>query len=642
MLMVWTLALLFLLKLRFPKNIPVSNVLRQRYGYPALQGFRKVEHASKNLEKKEQDLHFLRCCKTYDVIPKFLKFKLYRKSLNNSELYRKWQKKLLDLEIRTKEKEINEAKRKLVHCKENLKTLVSRLDLICLNRFIKNKIDVYRNNVRRIHERKLIKIGGKHSLSSCDPDKVVFNLSSVTLSFREKFLLSFGLDFCLPIYKPSFYKYFLDFESLVARLKQLKISGNYVFEDVVQSIKKVASHHFNEFKAYKVFSPIISRADISLLRSLGRNKDLVVCKPDKGRGVVLLDKKDYVSKMNDILVDSSKFTKLLYTDIHKLATKIEDKVSRFVNNLVSLNVINLSESRLLKPCGSSPAILYGLPKIHKALIPLRPIMAAYNTASYKLSKYLVPILSPFTTNEYTVKNSYELSQFLSDYKLPTSYYMVSYDIKSLFTNIPLDETIDICSSLAFSGVQNFLGMTKNVFRNLLSICVKDNLFIFNGDLYKQTDGVAMGCPLGPTFANVFLCFHEQNWLNNCPNSFKPVFYRRYVDDTLVFFKKKDHAMRFLDYINGQHDKISFTMESENNSKLPFLDLLIEKHAGGLSLSVFRKPTFSGLGTSFFSFCFFNFKINSIKTLLHRAFSLSSSYLIFHEEVKFLRDYPVDT
>ena len=641
--MVFTAALviLFLLKLRFPRNTPVSDILLVRYGYPALQGFRKVEHISKNLEKKKLDLNFLKCCKTYEVFPKFLKFKLYKKSLHNSLLYKSWQKKLLNLEISTKEKEIRETQLKLSQSRDHLKSLVSRLDYLCLLKFIERKTTQLKVKVSAVHDRKLHNIGGRLSLNSCDPDKVIFNYSSTTLSNREKFLLSFGLDFCLPVFKPSFYKYFLDFENLINRLKRLKLSQGFNFDMVVKCVQDVACKTFYGFKRSKVFSPIFSRADINILRSLGKKEDLVICKPDKGKGVVLLDRADYVYKMNDILNDATKFTKLVYADIYKLKTKVEDKVIRFINILVSLNIINDSDAKSLKPTGSNPATLYGMPKVHKTSVPLRPVVAAYNTASYHLAKFLVPILYPFTTNEFTVKNSYELSQYLSTCRIPDSYYMVSYDIKSLFTNVPLDETINICTNLAFASVDKFMGFTRSVFRNLLGVCVKDNLFVFNGDLYKQTDGLSMGSPLSPTFANIFLCFHEQKWLENCPPNFKPYLYRRYVDDTIVIFKDKSHATGFLEYLNRQHSNIKFTMECEENKTLPFLDLTIEKCDGGLSFSIYRKPTFSGLGTSFFSYCHFNFKLNALKTLLHRAYTLTSCYAYFHNEINFLKRYFYD-
>ena len=66
----------------------------------------------------------------------------------------------------------------------------------------------------------------------------------------------------------------------------------------------------------------------------------------------------------------------------------------------------------------------------------------------------------------------------------------------------------------------------------------------------------MGFPLGPTLGNIFLCFHEQIWLDNCPVEFKPVIYRRFVDDTFLLFRSKEHIEKFRLYLNCQHPNIS--------------------------------------------------------------------------------------
>ena len=501
MLFTATLVVLFLLKLRFPRNTPISQVLRQRYGHASLRVFRNYEQASTKLVKKKLDLKYLISCKSYNVFPKFLSFKLYRKTLCNSNLYKSWQRKLLNNEIETKRKKIINYETHVSQCSESLRNLMSHLDFYCLCGFVRRKVEKTKTNVSKIHEKKLQKIGANYNLKSCDPNKVIFNHSNVVLSIREKFLLSFGLDFCLPIYKPSFFKYFLAFENVVDRIKNCKLANGYSFERVIDCIRSVSYREFYGFKPYNVFSPIFTRADISILKNLGKNKDVVICRPDKGRGVVLLNRKDYINKMKDILNDFTKFTKLRYTDIFALTTKLEDKVNRFIKKLLSLSVITLDESKSLKPTGSNPAKLYGLPKTHKSTVPLRPIMAAYDTACYKLAKFLVPLLSNLTINEYTIKNSYKLTESLSDFQVLDNYYMCSYDVKSLFTNVPLDETIDICTNLIFEGINNFKGMTKAVFKDLLSLVTKDGLFIFNNELYKQIEGVAMGSPLGPTVAN---------------------------------------------------------------------------------------------------------------------------------------------
>ena len=100
--------------------------------------------------------------------------------------------------------------------------------------------------------------------------------------------------------------------------------------------------------------------------------------------------------------------------------------------------------------------------------------------------------------------------------------MASFDIKSLFTNIPLDETIDIIVNKCFSNTYRFHGFTQQQFTNLLTMTVKNCHFLFDGKLYHQKDGVAMGSPLGPLFGNIFLLFHERTWLADCPHTFKPI------------------------------------------------------------------------------------------------------------------------
>ena len=90
----------------------------------------------------------------------------------------------------------------------------------------------------------------------------------------------------------------------------------------------------------------------------------------------------------------------------------------------------------------------------------------------------------------------------------------------LFTNIPLGETIDICTNTLFENMEKVEGLSKIEFKELLSLATKESYFIFNGQLYKQVDGVAMGSPLGPTLANAFLVHFEKNCLQNYPSDFK--------------------------------------------------------------------------------------------------------------------------
>ena len=123
--------------------------------------------------------------------------------------------------------------------------------------------------------------------------------------------------------------------------------------------------------------------------------------------------------------------------------------------------------------------------------------------------------------------------------------MASFDIKDLYTNIPLEETIEICLSLLHAPLIN---LPLDLFKKLLELSVYNTMFAFNGKYYKQKDGLGMGLPLSPTLANIFLCYHERKWIQECPAEFRPVFYRRYVDDTFLLFRNPSHLHDFLEYI----------------------------------------------------------------------------------------------
>ena len=205
---------------------------------------------------------------------------------------------------------------------------------------------------------------------------------------------------------------------------------------------------------------------------------------------------------------------------------------------------------------------------------------------------------PFADNQYSVKNSATFVPQLKPYNRNSEkLFMASFDVEScLYTNVPLTETIDIITNIVFHNqAQSFLGLNRSSFTKLLDIATRNCFFLFDKRLYRQCEGLGMGLPHSQVFANIFLAFHEEQWLTNCPAHFKPVLYRR----SFVLFSDKSHAPLFLNYLNRQHNNINFTMETENDRSLSFLDVSVCTNADGFSTSVFRKPTFSGLGISFF-------------------------------------------
>ena len=219
--------------------------------------------------------------------------------------------------------------------------------------------------------------------------------------------------------------------------------------------------------------------------------------------------------------------------------------------------------------------------------------------------------------------------------------MASFDVSSLFTNIPLNETIDLCTDLIFDESDSFdfsdCTFKRAEFKKLICLAVKKNHFIFNGNLYDRMDGVAMGSPLGPAFANKFMSCLEKNSLGSCPDEFWPVLYRWYLDDAFCLFHKKEHAEKFLDFINSQHPNIKFTVEFENDNSIPFLDVLVTRDDTGFSTSLYRKKTYTGLYSNFDSLAPDKYKANLISVLILRAFQICSSYVSFHQEITRIKD-----
>ena len=132
----------------------------------------------------------------------------------------------------------------------------------------------------------------------------------------------------------------------------------------------------------------------------------------------------------------------------------------------------------------------------------------------------------------------------------------------------------ISALIRFENTEKVEGLSKIEFKQLLSLATKESYSIFNGKLYKQVGGVAMGSPLGPTLVNVFLVHFEKSWLQNCASDFKPHYCGRYFDDIFVSFTSAKHVEVFQHFLNGRHADMSFTIESEKQNRMFSFDVQI--------------------------------------------------------------------
>ena len=470
------LCLLFILQIRYPANKPISATIRRKFGHGGLLEFRKVEDTSRKLSKAKLGLHFLTCCKAYDIFPDFLKPKLYRNDLYNNELYHDFKLKLLNFEIEDKLKRIKHLENALRDFKTTLRNITTFIDYECLNFYIQKNVKKTEEKNKESQRKKIEVLGGRLELRKCESKSVVFNYSDRVLTNREVFLLSLGLDFRLPVYKPNFYKYYLYFENFISTLKRCKIAEGKSFSDLCEFIKFKAKECFRNHRSRKIFSPLICKDDLTILKELGSDKTIKIFKPDKGRGTVIMNVQEYNRKISAILSDFTKFEKVSL-DPFSLALRVEDKVNRFLMKLKKFGMITEMIYKNLHVTGSSPGVLYGLARIHKNGIPLRPILAAYNTASFSLSKFLIPLIDHLSSNSYTIRNAYDFVNQIKNLNIDQETYMVSFDISSLYTNVPVSETLEIIINKLFIGVDAmYLGYSKKLFYEMLNLAVSNTYF----------------------------------------------------------------------------------------------------------------------------------------------------------------------
>ena len=227
-------------------------------------------------------------------------------------------------------------------------------------------------------------------------------------------------------------------------IRNLETLSNEDLDFVKTKTKETALLSFRQYKE-----------ELTALTNLSKNKDIVIQKSDKGNSVVIVDKDTYIKRMENLLSDQRKFEKVtLKNDAFlNFVVKQEKRIDTIFKNLVDSNSMSKEMRKFVKPVGTRPGIMYGNCKVDKQQVdgcpPFGLILSALQTPTYNRAKVLVLILIPFTKNEYTVKNSFQFAEEI--YEQDPTLSMGSLDVDSLFTNIPLDETIAICVNQLFEN-----------------------------------------------------------------------------------------------------------------------------------------------------------------------------------------------
>ena len=177
--------------------------------------------------------------------------------------------------------------------------------------------------------------------------------------------------------------------------------------------------------------------------------------------------------------------------------------------------------------------------------------------------------------------------------------MVSYDVVSLFTAIPVEKACEYIRKKPNEDTTLHLrtNLTTDEIISLLDFTLSNNYFVYSDSIYKKIHGYAMGNPVSPVVANLCIEIIEESAIT--ASTTPPKVWKRYVDDRFVIIKKHS-VSTFHDTLNSIDPKISFTIETENNGQISFLDTLVSRKDGVVIIDVYRKSTHTDRYLDFFS------------------------------------------
>lgn len=537
---------------------PIKNILRlPTIIFHLLEPFATMEEKIRNIREASEaklkflyqkyrvhvlrySLHiwFVRECLRRDLRPRFVLFSLQLDDKLTSEKISKWLiKKWLNSELQKWYGRKNVATRLLMMTHLRLAGLVDTPELLshinAVDERCRQERDVIRNKKNRKLEalmKEKEKVTKKRSLPAPSfPPRVTY-LTNTTFTKSEKELLGKGLQFAVP------------------PLNRKKTTDNLLADLTVGLSRKNESATIQCAEILTKFPvdsvPRDTRDTIKSLRQKVRDCDLIVTKADKGNCTVVMERADYDQKIMTFINDND--GKLIDFDFCKYSVDVR----RCIKD--SEVIIPSEEKQRLISINPLPPRLYGLPKIHKEGSPIRPIVSFISSPTYHLCRYLDRWFKAATQfhSPHSVHNTFELVNCIKDVNPPPHSTLVSFDVTSLFTKVPLSPTVrHVESILQGSDIPH---QASKEFLSLLGTCLARNVCKFKDEFYEFSDGLPMGSPLAPLMAEVFMSkLEDEIFSSEHPLTQHVAYWHRYVDDVLCLWTGPTTQLQdFLAFING--------------------------------------------------------------------------------------------
>ncbi len=563
------------------------NYLRGQYGANVPKILNTILDYNAKLADQRRQLAFLHRCKQHNVLPRgFLIKNIWTNDQWTNGLLRTVGHKLLCHEIRVKYSKISFICRRLRTLWDSLNNL-SDTDL---NRFHDLARSKYRETVCSANKRHHSKF--QRMTDSIWPNKefrdtLIINRSTVEFTDSERDILALDPKFVVPPSRPPAADVVACVES------SLRTLPNENADRTVRACTTALRKCTRNASTNRHYSQSINNVRKKLI-----DNDLMLVKADKGNKTVVFTRNDYTAKMETHLQNDKVYEIVpeKRNPITSTRTKLYEKLRPIKRENRDFKLHNLAPTaetcELPKP--------YGLAKVHKPEMPLRIITPTHSFPTYKIAKLLHNLFLPFVNCiKHRISSASIFIEEIRALKLSSNFIICSFDVVSLFDNVDIDRFMVLCADfikersiwLPYAPLLNSLSDAELL--DLVKFVLSNSYARFNNVTYRQRYGVPMGSPISVAVAELFMDFIECYALNSCDLTICPKFYRRYLDDCFLLFEGDMHTVQlFLQHLNSINNRVRFTVETENNRCLPFLDILIHRNDNCLTCSVYQKPTHS--------------------------------------------------
>ncbi|XP_064464591.1 uncharacterized protein LOC135375888 [Ornithodoros turicata] len=409
-----------------PGNWTIFRYVRDTYGDSALAAARRYLNLATKVIRFQCHLRFNQVCLNQHVVPPALRCKPLVDTAYGRRLAKSYERNCL--RARTQEnKEIIFKTRKQLHAAE--RNIQRFLDINDFSRIIiaRKEAELLEHKRRSAeHQHKLSVLCPKYS--GLDDSTTVINLSSKRLDDDHTSVLTKGMNYAIIPRSIPVSEIVSEVED---RLRQVKdrtaaIAARNKVIGILQNANLPPKN--------------ITKAEQNALKDLRNDDTIVILPADKGKATVILNRDDYDSKMESILQGRSHFSELSGDP----TAASERKIVAALRKLRTKKLITDSLYWKLFTSDRATPKIYGLPKVHKNNCPLRPIVSFIGAPSYNVSKFLAELLAPLMyKNDRSVKNSAEFCELIRDIRIDDGDVMMSFDVISLFTNVPIDVALSV-------------------------------------------------------------------------------------------------------------------------------------------------------------------------------------------------------